>query len=78
MTRQNTIDYCIHETNVSEIEQIQTIVDPKVYEDVGEDEKVQQQLQDFLQLALSSTQDEIERRPCMTDVARELVRIDKI
>lgn len=64
--------------HLSEIGQIQTIVDPKINEVVGGDEKVQQQLQDFLQLALSCTQDEIERRPYMTDVARELVRIDKI
>ncbi|RXH87506.1 hypothetical protein DVH24_034406 [Malus domestica] len=42
---------------------------------VGEDEKVKQQLQDFLQLALSCTRGEIERRPYMSDVASELLCI---
>ncbi|XP_068325417.1 serine/threonine-protein kinase ZRK1-like [Pyrus communis] len=82
LVKYDTIEYqsiiAYVKRHVSEIGQIQTIVDPKIKEDVGRDEKVQRQLQDFLQLALSCTQEESERRPYMTDVARELVRIDKI
>ncbi|XP_062022995.1 serine/threonine-protein kinase ZRK1-like [Rosa rugosa] len=58
--------------------QIQTIVDPKILEELGEGhERAQQQLHDFLSLALSCTQLESEARPDMIDVAKELVRIEK-
>ncbi|CAL8176974.1 unnamed protein product [Prunus armeniaca] len=57
--------------------QHQTIVDPKILEEVGGNKQVEQQLHDFLELALSCTQDEIEGRPYMSNVARELVRIDE-
>ncbi|CAL9022629.1 unnamed protein product [Prunus brigantina] len=57
--------------------QLQAIVDPKILEEVGGNEQVEQQLHDFLELALSCTQDEIEGRPYMSNVARELVRIDE-
>ncbi|XP_068323165.1 non-functional pseudokinase ZED1-like [Pyrus communis] len=58
-------------------DEFETILGPKILEEVGGDEQVLQQLHDFLQLALSCTQYEIERRPYMTDVARELIRIDE-
>ncbi|RXH87507.1 hypothetical protein DVH24_034407 [Malus domestica] len=70
------ISASIFEYVESHADQFETIVDPKIFEEVGGDEQVLQQLHDFLQLALSCTQYEIERRPYMTDVARELVRID--
>ncbi|KAB2604134.1 inactive serine/threonine-protein kinase [Pyrus ussuriensis x Pyrus communis] len=54
-----------------------TIVDPCILEEVGADEQAHQQLQDFLALALLCTKDEREERPCMIDVAKELVRIEK-
>ncbi|BFG42137.1 hypothetical protein CerSpe_284110 [Prunus speciosa] len=57
--------------------QIETIADPKILEEVRGDEQAQQQLQDFLALALLCIQDESEGRPDMIDVAKELVRIDK-
>ncbi|BFG42149.1 hypothetical protein CerSpe_284240 [Prunus speciosa] len=57
--------------------QLQAIVDPKILEEVGGNEQVEQQLHDFLELALSCTQEEIEGRPYMSNVARELVRIDE-
>ncbi|VVA15522.1 PREDICTED: non-functional pseudokinase ZED1 [Prunus dulcis] len=57
--------------------QIETIADPKILEEVGGDEQAQQQLKDFLALALSCIQRKIEARPDMIDVAKELVRIDK-
>ncbi|CAB4321057.1 unnamed protein product [Prunus armeniaca] len=57
--------------------QIETIADPKILEGVGGDEQAQQQLQDFLALALLCIQEETEARPDMIDVAKELVRIDK-
>lgn len=57
--------------------QIETIADPKILEEVGGDEQAQQQLQDFLALALLCIQEETEARPDMIDVAKELVRIDK-
>ncbi|ONH92009.1 hypothetical protein PRUPE_8G149300 [Prunus persica] len=57
--------------------QIETIADPKILEEVVGDEQAQQQLQDFLALALLCIQDENEARPDMIDVAKELVRIDK-
>ncbi|BFG42143.1 hypothetical protein CerSpe_284170 [Prunus speciosa] len=57
--------------------QIETIADPKILEEVGGDEQAQQQLKDFLALALLCIQDESEARPDMIDVAKELVRIDK-
>ncbi|KAL6270674.1 hypothetical protein ACE6H2_027585 [Prunus campanulata] len=57
--------------------QIETIADTKILEEVGRDEKAQQQLKDFLALALLCIQDEREARPDMIDVAKELVRIDK-
>ncbi|KAL6213220.1 hypothetical protein ACLB2K_012667 [Fragaria x ananassa] len=56
---------------------IQTIVDPKILEELGgEDEPTQRQLRDFLALAWLCTQDESELRPDMTDVAKELMRIE--
>ncbi|PRQ22278.1 putative non-specific protein-tyrosine kinase RLK-Pelle-RLCK-XII-2 family [Rosa chinensis] len=60
-------------------DQFHTIVDPKILEELkGEDEQAQQQqLHDFLALALLCTQFESERRPDMIDVAKELVRIEK-
>ncbi|XP_062019750.1 non-functional pseudokinase ZRK2-like isoform X2 [Rosa rugosa] len=60
-------------------DQFLTIVDPKILEEIkGEDEQAQQQqLHDFLALALLCTQDESERRPDMIDVAKQLVRIEK-
>ncbi|XP_068322822.1 non-functional pseudokinase ZED1-like [Pyrus communis] len=54
-----------------------TIVDPCILEEVGADEQAHQQLQDFLALVLLCTKDEREARPCMIDVAKELVRIEK-
>ncbi|BFG42152.1 hypothetical protein CerSpe_284260 [Prunus speciosa] len=57
--------------------QIETIADPKILEEVGGDEQAQQQLKDFLALALLCIQDESEARPDMIDVAKELVRIEK-
>ncbi|BFG42133.1 hypothetical protein CerSpe_284070 [Prunus speciosa] len=57
--------------------QIETIADPKILEEVGGDEQAQQQLKDFLALALLCIQEETEARPDMIDVAKELVRIDK-
>ncbi|XP_021827480.1 non-functional pseudokinase ZED1-like [Prunus avium] len=57
--------------------QIETIADPKILEEVGGDEQAQQQLKDFLALALLCIQDKIEARPDMIDVAKELVRIEK-
>ncbi|CAL9022623.1 unnamed protein product [Prunus brigantina] len=57
--------------------QIETIADLKILEEVGGDEQAQQQLQDFLALALLCIQQETEARPDMIDVAKELVRIDK-
>ncbi|PQQ07083.1 non-functional pseudokinase ZED1-like [Prunus yedoensis var. nudiflora] len=57
--------------------QIETIADPKILEEVGVDKQAQQQLQDFLTLALLCIQDEGEARPDMIDVAKELVRIEK-
>ncbi|XP_008236341.1 PREDICTED: non-functional pseudokinase ZED1-like [Prunus mume] len=57
--------------------QIQTIVDPKILQEVGADGHAQQQLQDFLALALSCIQNQTEERPKMIDVAKELVRIEK-
>ncbi|KAI5314911.1 PREDICTED: non-functional pseudokinase ZED1 [Prunus dulcis] len=57
--------------------QIETIADPKILEEVVGDEQAQQQLQDFLALALLCIQDENEGRPDMIDVAKELVRMDK-
>ncbi|CAL2279446.1 unnamed protein product [Prunus armeniaca] len=57
--------------------QIETIADPKILEEVGGDEQAQQQLQDFLALALLCIQEKTEARPDMIDVAKELVRIDK-
>ncbi|BFG42145.1 hypothetical protein CerSpe_284190 [Prunus speciosa] len=57
--------------------QIETIADPKILEEVGGDEQAQQQLQDFLALALLCIQDQSEARPDMIDVAKELVRIEK-
>ncbi|VVA15519.1 PREDICTED: non-functional pseudokinase ZED1 [Prunus dulcis] len=57
--------------------QIETIADPKILEEVGGDEQAQQQLKDFLALALLCIQGESEARPDMIDVAKELVRIDK-
>ncbi|PQQ22007.1 non-functional pseudokinase ZED1-like [Prunus yedoensis var. nudiflora] len=57
--------------------QIETIADPKILEEVGGDEQAQQQLQDFLALALLCIQYESEARPDMIDVAKELVRIEK-
>ncbi|BFG42139.1 hypothetical protein CerSpe_284130 [Prunus speciosa] len=57
--------------------QIETIADPKILEEVGGDEQAQQQLQDFLALALLCIQDQSEARPDMIDVAKQLVRIEK-
>ncbi|BFG42131.1 hypothetical protein CerSpe_284050 [Prunus speciosa] len=57
--------------------QIETIVDPKILEEVGGDKQAQQQLQDFLALTLLCIQDQSEARPNMIDVAKELVRIEK-
>ncbi|XP_048426813.1 non-functional pseudokinase ZED1-like [Pyrus x bretschneideri] len=57
--------------------QIRAIVDPKIFEEVGENEQIQQQLHDFLNLALFCTRYRIESRPVMVDVARELVRIEE-
>ncbi|KAH0977783.1 hypothetical protein GBA52_027502 [Prunus armeniaca] len=57
--------------------QIETIADPKILEEVGGDEQAQQQLKDFLALALLCIQEETEARPDMIYVAKELVRIDK-
>ncbi|XP_048426814.1 non-functional pseudokinase ZED1-like [Pyrus x bretschneideri] len=57
--------------------QIRAIVDPKIFEEVGQNEQIQQQLHDFLNLALFCTRDRIESRPDMVDVARELVRIEE-
>ncbi|XP_021827487.1 non-functional pseudokinase ZED1-like [Prunus avium] len=57
--------------------QIETIADPKILEEVRGDEQAQQQLKDFLALALLCIQDQSEARPDMIDVAKELVRIDK-
>ncbi|KAI5314907.1 hypothetical protein L3X38_044083 [Prunus dulcis] len=57
--------------------QLQTIVDPKILEEVGGNEQAVEQLQDFLAPALSCVQTESEARPYMIDVAKELVRIEK-
>ncbi|XP_034229549.1 non-functional pseudokinase ZED1-like [Prunus dulcis] len=57
--------------------QIHNIVDPKIFEEVGEAEQEQQQLRDFLALALSCIQTQNEGRPYMIDVAKELLRIHK-
>ncbi|KAB2636070.1 wall-associated receptor kinase-like 4 [Pyrus ussuriensis x Pyrus communis] len=53
------------------------ILDPRIYEEVGGNEQVQQQSHDFLELALLCTRDDIEGRPYMVDVARELIRIEE-
>ncbi|KAK9943113.1 hypothetical protein M0R45_008732 [Rubus argutus] len=58
--------------------QIQTIIDPKIFDEVGRDEQAQVYLQDFLALALLCTQASNESdRPDMIDVSKELVRIEK-
>lgn len=58
--------------------QIQTIVDPKIFDEVRRDEQAQVCLQDFLALALLCTQASNEsERPDMIDVSKELVRIEK-
>ncbi|KAM5549770.1 non-functional pseudokinase ZED1-like [Rosa sericea] len=58
--------------------QIQTIVDPKILEELGGgNEPTQLQLHDFLALAWLCTRDERELRPDMIDVAKELMRIEK-
>ncbi|XP_021827481.1 non-functional pseudokinase ZED1-like [Prunus avium] len=57
--------------------QIQTIVNPKILKEVGEDGHAQQQLQDCLALAVSCIQNQSEARPKMIHVAKELVRIEK-
>lgn len=59
-------DRCIHE-----------IVDPAIT--VGEGEaSVEQQLQAMLELALTCTMDDLEIRPTMVDVTKELRRIERI
>ncbi|XP_050367018.1 non-functional pseudokinase ZED1-like [Argentina anserina] len=61
-------------------DQFKTIVDPKILEELeGEDNKQaqEQQLHDFLTLALICTQGNVDARPDMIDVAKELVRIEK-
>ncbi|BFG42151.1 hypothetical protein CerSpe_284250 [Prunus speciosa] len=58
-------------------DQFRTIVDPKILEEVGEGEQAQQQLHDFLTMALLCTEDESELRPDMIDVAKKLVEIEK-
>lgn len=59
--------------------QIQTIVDPKIFDEVRRDEQAQVCLQDFLALALLCTQASNEsERPDMIDVSsKELIRIEK-
>ncbi|ONH92015.1 hypothetical protein PRUPE_8G149900, partial [Prunus persica] len=57
--------------------QIQETVDPKIFEEVGEDEKARQDLHDFTALALLCTRYRSELRPDMIDVAKELMRIEK-
>ncbi|KAM5549702.1 hypothetical protein ABKV19_000891 [Rosa sericea] len=58
--------------------QIQSIVDPKIFGEVGKDEQVQQHLQDFVALALLCTQASNENeRPDMINVSKELERIQK-
>ncbi|CAL2279451.1 unnamed protein product [Prunus armeniaca] len=58
-------------------DQFRTIVDPKILEEVGEGEQAQQQLHDFLTMALLCTDEESELRPDMIDVAKKLVEIEK-
>ncbi|KAM5549777.1 non-functional pseudokinase ZRK2 [Rosa sericea] len=82
---EESIDESIDESIVSYVklhasdDQFHTIVDPKILEELkGEDERPQQQqLLDFLALALLCTREESERRPDMIDVAKQLVRIEK-
>ncbi|XP_021823286.1 non-functional pseudokinase ZED1-like [Prunus avium] len=69
-----TEDLKLHLSNVRI--QIETIVDPKILENIRGDDQAQQQLQDFLELALSCIQTQTEARPDMIDVAKELVRIE--
>ncbi|XP_062030292.1 serine/threonine-protein kinase ZRK1-like [Rosa rugosa] len=57
--------------------QIQTVVDPKILGEIGEDKQAQEHLHLFLALALSCTQDESEVRPDMIDVAKELILTEK-
>ncbi|CAN6544506.1 unnamed protein product [Malus baccata var. baccata] len=59
------------------VEDLTSYVDANILREVRADEQAQQQLQAFLALALLCTQDGRESRPCMTDVAKELVRIEK-
>ncbi|PQQ02436.1 non-functional pseudokinase ZED1-like [Prunus yedoensis var. nudiflora] len=73
----NIEDYTVTDYVKSRAYQLQAIVDPQILEEVGGNEQVEQQLHDFLELALSCTQDGIEGRPYMGDVARELVQIDE-
>ncbi|TQD73822.1 hypothetical protein C1H46_040644 [Malus baccata] len=54
-----------------DIEQIQTIVDPKIFGEITGDGQVQQH--DFLALELLCTQDKSERMPDTIDVAKELL-----
>ncbi|XP_021823310.1 non-functional pseudokinase ZED1-like [Prunus avium] len=58
-------------------DQFRTIVDPKILEDVGEGEQAQQQLHDFLTMALLCTEEESDLRPDVIDVAKKLVQIEK-
>ncbi|KAI5314899.1 hypothetical protein L3X38_044075 [Prunus dulcis] len=70
-------DYTVIDYVESLAYQLQAIVDPNILEEVGGNEPVEHQLHDFLELALSCTQERIGGRPFMGDVARELVQIDK-
>ncbi|PQQ22000.1 non-functional pseudokinase ZED1-like [Prunus yedoensis var. nudiflora] len=72
----NIEDYTVTDYVKSRAYQLQAIVDPKILEEVGGNEQVEHQLHDFLEIALSCTQ-EIGGRPYMGDVARELVQIDE-
>ncbi|PQQ21999.1 non-functional pseudokinase ZED1-like [Prunus yedoensis var. nudiflora] len=59
----------------NEEENVETIADPKILEEVEGDGQAQQQLKDFLALALLCIQDESEARPDMIDVAKELLMV---
>ncbi|BFG42159.1 hypothetical protein CerSpe_284340 [Prunus speciosa] len=58
-------------------DQFRTIVDPKILEEVGEGVLAQQQLHDFLTMALLCIEEESELRPDMINVAKKLVQIEK-
>ncbi|PON67563.1 Tyrosine-protein kinase [Parasponia andersonii] len=85
LTGRRVINYDRHENicqfvvNLVENERFKEIVDPKILEEGGGmNEEKELQLQDFLKLALCCINREIEERPLMIDVAKELVKIERV